>query len=320
MKFRPVLEHYDIAAIVPCYNEETAVGTVVRELIAGVPGIKVYVYDNASTDETAKVATAAGAIVRHESRRGKGNVVRRAFADIEADVYLLIDGDDTYDAAAAREMIRALIEENLDHVLGCRDDRQPKSAYRPGHAAGNRAFNRLVGFLFNDKVTDMLSGYRVFSRRFVKSFPALSQGFEIETELTVHSMGMRVPQLEVKVGFKDRPEGSVSKLSTVKDGFKILNLIVQLFVHERPFAFYGLLSALFFAFTLSFGVPVVFEFAQTGLVDRLPTAVLAALLGVLSFVSLTLGAILSGVLRGRREAMRLNYLRLPSLGAVRAET
>ena len=194
-----------IAAIVPCYNEEAAVGTVVTDLKNAVPGIEVYVYDNNSTDRTAEVAQAAGAIVRKETRKGKGNVVRRAFADIDADVYVMIDGDDTYDASAAPEMIDLLVRENLDHVLGCRVDDKDNSAYRPGHAQGNKMFNSLVGFLFGDTVTDMLSGYRVFSRRFVKSFPALSREFEIETELTVHSMALRVPQAEYGVGFKDRP-------------------------------------------------------------------------------------------------------------------
>ena len=197
-----------IAAIVPCYNEEAAVGTVVTDLKNAVPGIEVYVYDNNSSDRTAEVAAAAGAIVRKETRKGKGNVVRRAFADIDADVYVMIDGDDTYDAAAAPGMIDLLVRENLDHVLGCRVDDKDNSAYRPGHAQGNKMFNSLVGFLFGDTVTDMLSGYRVFSRRFVKSFPALSREFEIETELTVHSMALRVPQAEYGVGFKDRPAGS----------------------------------------------------------------------------------------------------------------
>ena len=234
-----------IAAIVPCYNEEVAIGTVVRDLKAAVPGIEVYVYDNNSSDRTSEVAREAGAIVRFEPRKGKGNVVRRAFADVEADVYLMIDGDDTYDATAAPEMIDLLVRENLDHVLGCREDDKDNSAYRPGHAQGNKMFNKLVGFLFGEPVTDMLSGYRIFSRRFVKSFPALSRQFEIETELTVHSMALRVPQREFGVGFKDRPEGSESKLSTFKDGFRILSLIGRLIAHERPMAFYSVLSLLF---------------------------------------------------------------------------
>ncbi|QWW20291.1 glycosyltransferase [Schaalia sp. 19OD2882] len=301
-----------IAAIVPCHNEETAVGAVVRDLRAAIPGVDVYVYDNASTDRTSEVAAEAGAIVRHEPRKGKGNVVRRAFADVDADVYLMIDGDDTYEAAAAPEMIDLLLRENLDHVLGCRVDDQENSAYRPGHAQGNRAFNALVGWLFGEPVTDMLSGYRIFSKRFVKSFPALSRHFEIETELTVHSMALRVPQREYPVGFKDRPEGSESKLNTVRDGMRILGLIARLLAHERPLAFYGSLAMILFALALAFGAPVVWEFAHTGLVPRLPSAVLASSLVILGAMSGVVGMIQSGILKARQEATRLAYLQLPS--------
>ena len=299
-----------IAAIVPCYNEEVAIGTVVRDLKAAVPGIEVYVYDNNSSDRTSEVAREAGAIVRFEPRKGKGNVVRRAFADVEADVYLMIDGDDTYDATAAPEMIDLLLRENLDHVLGCREDDKDNSAYRPGHAQGNKMFNKLVGFLFGEPVTDMLSGYRIFSRRFVKSFPALSRQFEIETELTVHSMALRVPQREFGVGFKDRPEGSESKLSTFKDGFRILSLIGRLIAHERPMAFYSVLSLLFMLLALLLGLPVVWDFMLTGFVPRLPTAVLASSLVIISGLSFMVGLIQSGIQKSRREAMRLAYLQL----------
>ena len=299
-----------IAAIVPCYNEEVAIGTVVRDLKAAVPGIEVYVYDNNSSDRTSEVAREAGAIVRFEPRKGKGNVVRRAFADVEADVYLMIDGDDTYDATAAPEMIDLLVRENLDHVLGCREDDKDNSAYRPGHAQGNKMFNKLVGFLFGEPVTDMLSGYRIFSRRFVKSFPALSRQFEIETELTVHSMALRVPQREFGVGFKDRPEGSESKLSTFKDGFRILSLIGRLIAHERPMAFYSVLSLLFMLLALLLGLPVVWDFMLTGFVPRLPTAVLASSLVIISGLSFMVGLIQSGLQKSRREAMRLAYLQL----------
>ena len=299
-----------IAAIVPCYNEEVAIGTVVRDLKAAVPGIEVYVYDNNSSDRTSEVAREAGAIVRFEPRKGKGNVVRRAFADVEADVYLMIDGDDTYDATAAPEMIDLLVRENLDHVLGCREDDKDNSAYRPGHAQGNKMFNKLVGFLFGEPVTDMLSGYRIFSRRFVKSFPALSRQCEIETELTVHSMALRVPQREFGVGFKDRPEGSESKLSTFKDGFRILSLIGRLIAHERPMAFYSVLSLLFMLLALLLGLPVVWDFMLTGFVPRLPTAVLASSLVIISGLSFMVGLIQSGIQKSRREAMRLAYLQL----------
>lgn len=300
-----------IAAIVPCYNEEVAIGAVVRDLKEAVPDIEVFVYDNNSSDRTAEVAAAAGAHVRSERAKGKGNVVRRAFADIDADVYLLIDGDDTYDAAAAPGMIEALASGPYDHVLGVRRQRElDATAYRPGHETGNRAFNQLVSWLFGDSVTDMLSGYRIFSRRFVKSFPALSREFEIETELTVHSMSLRVPQVEVEVGFKDRPTGSESKLRTYHDGFRILRLIGSLLRHERPFVFYGVIASLLTVLSLAFGIPVIVEFSQTGLVERFPTAILAAALVMLAAMVGTVGLVLDGVLRARREAMRLRYLEL----------
>ncbi len=298
----------EIAAIVPCYNEEQTIAAVVKDLKAAVPGITVYVYDNNSSDATVEVAAKAGAIIRNENRQGKGNVVRRAFADIDADIYLLIDGDDTYDVASAPAMIRALVEGPYDHILGCRVDHKEASAYRFGHASGNRMFNLLVGFLFGEPVTDMLSGYRVFSRRFVKSFPALSRGFEIETELTVHAMALRVPQKEMPVGFSDRPEGSFSKLNTFRDGFRILWLIARLFTHERPFGFFGTISALSTVAGLALGIPVILEFASSGLVERFPSAILAGFLMVIGFLSAAVGSILSGVLRGRRESMRLAYL------------
>jgi glycosyltransferase involved in cell wall biosynthesis len=300
-----------IAAIVPCYNEEAAVAKVVTDLLEAVPNISVYVYDNNSTDRTAEVAASAGAIVRREERKGKGNVVRRAFADIDADIYLLIDGDDTYDAFAAPEMIRELVDNHLDHVLGCRkEEHEGEGAYRPGHAQGNKLFNRLVGFLFGEPVTDMLSGYRIFSRRFVKSFPAQSREFEIETELTIHSMALRVPQKEVLIGFRDRPAGSESKLRTYHDGFRILGLIGRLLAHERPFAFYGGLGLVAFVVSLILGVPVIVEFFQTGLVERFPTAILASSLAVIAALCVVVGTVLSGVLKARREALRLSYLRL----------
>lgn len=309
----PTFPGLRIAAIVPCYNEEAAIATVVSDLKAAVPGMDVYVYDNNSSDATSAVAAAAGAIVRFESRKGKGNVVRRAFSDIDADVYLLIDGDDTYDASAAPRMIETLISGHYDHILGCRTDDPTQSAYRPGHAQGNKMFNRLVSTLFGESVTDMLSGYRVFSRRFVKSFPALSKEFEIETELTVHSMALRVPQLEVPVGFKDRPAGSESKLRTYRDGFHILSLVGRLFVHERPFAFFGAISALTIIASLALGIPLILEFAETGLVLRFPTAILASALAIIGMLAGAVGAILAGSLRARREAMRLAYLRFSVL-------
>ncbi|MCL1840652.1 MAG: glycosyltransferase [Propionibacteriaceae bacterium] len=297
-----------IAAIVPCYNEEAAIASVVADLKRSMPGIAVYVYDNASTDRTVEIARAAGAIVRHEPRRGKGNVVRRAFADVDADIYVMIDGDDTYDADALPGMIERLTSEHLDHVLGVRTAQIGSSAYRPGHESGNRLFNRLVGRLFGEPVSDMLSGYRVMSRRFVKSFPAVSREFEIETELTVHCMSLRVPQAEVNVGFRDRPQGSESKLRTYHDGFRILRLIGSLVQHERPLQFYGLTSAVLAIIGVVLGAPLIWTFINTGLVPRLPTAVLASSLIIIAMLSLVVGLVLNALLRSRREMARLIYL------------
>ncbi len=302
-----------IAAIVPCHNEEITVGKVVRDLQAAVPGIRVYVYDNCSSDDTARRAAEAGAIVRREDAPGKGNVVRRAFADIDADVYVMIDGDDTYEASHLPEMIAVLVSGPYDHVLGVRRDSQEKSSYRPGHAWGNRMFNELTGWLFGSEVSDMLSGFRVFSRRFVKSFPAISRRFEIETELTVHMMALRLPTVEVPVDFRDRPDGSESKLSTVRDGLRILRLITALVRHERPRLFYGVLTVVLAVLSLVLGVPVVWEFWQTGLVPRLPTAILSAALMGLAFLLGSVGLTLDGLRRARRESSRLFYLGLPAV-------
>jgi len=298
-----------IAAVVPCHNEAHTVAKVVTDLLTAVPGIHVYVYDNNSSDGTDELARAAGATVRYEHRKGKGNVVRRAFSDIDADVYLLIDGDDTYDVDDAPAMIEALLDGPYDHILGVRRELDPSSsAYRPGHEAGNKAFNRLVSGLFGVPVTDMLSGYRIFSRRFVKSFPALSREFEIETELTVHSMNLRVPQREVEVGFRDRPEGSESKLSTVKDGVKILSLIGHLIRYERPLAFHGVVGAVFALVSVLLAIPLFVEFGETGLVPRFPTAFLAASLMIIAFLTWSVGLVLDGITRSRRESSRLVYL------------
>ncbi len=309
-----------IAAIVPCHNEEITVAKVVHDLRAAVPGMVIYVYDNNSSDQTAQRAREAGALVRRESLPGKGNVIRRAFADIDADIYVTIDGDDTYEAADLPDMIDKLLDGPYDHVLGVRQDTRETSSYRPGHETGNKMFNRLTSALFRAPVSDMLSGYRVFSRRFVKSFPAISKRFETETELTVHMMSLRLPCAEHPVGFRDRPEGSESKLSTFGDGLRILNLLAQLVRHERPTLFYGLLSALLALLSLLTGIPVVAEFAETGLVPRLPTAVLAAALMGLAFLMGSVGLILDGLRRARREAARLAYLRLaPTLDQHSAE-
>ncbi|WP_148612094.1 glycosyltransferase [Nocardioides rubriscoriae] len=313
------LEEFRVAVIVPCYNEELTIGTVVADLRAAVPRAEIYVYDNNSSDQTSRVAAEAGAIVRFESRKGKGNVVRRAFADIEADVYLMIDGDDTYDAAAAPRLIEALVSGPLDHVVGVRvDTNTDDGSYRPGHAMGNAAFNRVTTMMFGEQVSDMLSGYRAFSRRYVKSFPANSQEFEIETELTIHAANLRVPQTEVPVGFKDRPEGSESKLRTFRDGFKILGLLGHLLLHERPLlvcGYAGLFSALV---GLLLGIPVVLDYVDTGLVERFPTAILASSLMVLAVLLVGIGMLMNAVLRGTRETRRLFYLQLPAMSADRA--
>ncbi|GAA5047372.1 glycosyltransferase [Nocardia callitridis] len=303
-----------IAAVVPCHNEEASVAKVVADLQAAVPGIVVYVYDNLSTDKTVERARAAGAIVRHEHVKGKGNVVRRAFADIEADVYLMIDGDDTYEASAAPLMIKTLLDGPYDHVLGVRRPDDSDSAYRAGHESGNKVLNGVVGKVFGENVEDMLSGYRVFSRRFVKSFPAVSREFEIETELTVHSLHLRVPRTAVPVGFRDRPEGSESKLRTYHDGFKILGLIVGLARHERPVAFYGLFGTLSWLVSIVLTIPIVVEYYNTGTVPRFPTLFLAFTLLLLGSLAWTAGLILDGIRRSRHESARLVYLRYSPVG------
>jgi glycosyltransferase involved in cell wall biosynthesis len=303
----PIWSGYRVAAIVPCHNEALSIGRVVTDLKSHVPGIVVYVYDNCSTDETAAVAREAGAIVRHESLKGKGNVVRRAFADIDADIYLMIDGDDTSDAAAAPEMISALIQGHHDHVLGMRAPVED-GAYRPNHEWGNKVLNSVVGTVFGTNVGDMLSGYRVFSRRFVKSFPAVSREFEIETELTVHTLSLRTPTVSLPVGFKDRCEGSESKLNTYRDGFKILKLIAGLARHERPLAFYGLLATISMVLSLLFAAPVLVEYFSSGMVPRFPTLAVSIGLGVIAFLSMFAGLILDGIRKTRHELSRLSYL------------
>jgi glycosyltransferase involved in cell wall biosynthesis len=300
----------DIAILIPCYNEEQAIAKVVSDFKQHVPGCNVFVYDNASTDRTVEVALAAGAIVRREPLPGKGNVVRRMFADIEADVYVLVDGDDTYDAASAPALISKLLTESLDLVTGARTE-VSQEAYRRGHRFGNWLLTSLVASLFGNRFSDMLSGYRVFSRRFVKSFPALSAGFEIETELTVHALQVRVPIAEISTPYKDRPPGSHSKLRTVSDGARILSTIVRLVKEERPLYFFGLLGAVFLVASIVAGYPVVADYFRTGLVPRLPTAVLATGLAVIAFLNVVCGLILDTVTKGRLEAKRMHYLRIP---------
>jgi hypothetical protein len=302
-----------VAVLVPCYNEEAAIETVVHDFGAALPGALIYVYDNNSSDRTAERAKAAGALVRREPLQGKGNVMRRMFADIEADVYVLVDGDATYHAASAPLMVRRLWEEQLDMVNGARVT-DIAAAYRPGHRFGNRLLTGLVAHIFGNRIHDMLSGYRVFSRRFVKSFPALASGFETETELTVHALELRMPIAEVKTPYRDRPPGSASKLNTIRDGIRILKTIVVLVKEERPMPFFLAIAGALALLAFGLAWPVVATYMQTGLVPRLPTAVLSMGLMLLAFASLACGLILDTVTLGRREMKRMRYLSIPAPG------
>ncbi|HEX7840172.1 MAG TPA: glycosyltransferase family 2 protein [Kofleriaceae bacterium] len=297
----------EIAVLVPCFNESAAIAKVVGDFRAALPGATVYVYDNNSTDDTQAVAAAAGAEVRREPRRGKGNVVRRMFQDIEADVYVMVDGDDTYDARVAPRLVERLIEDNLDMVVGKRIETH-QAAYRAGHRLGNRVLTGLVRWLFGAQIDDMLSGYRVFSRRFVKSFPSFSREFEIETELTVHAMQMRMPVAEIDTSYKERPPGSTSKLRTFRDGWRILLTITNLMRNERPLMFFSLIGLAVAALAIALGVPVVLAYLDTGEVRRFPTAILCSGLGVIAVVCMATGLVLDLVAHVRREAKRLVYL------------
>jgi glycosyltransferase involved in cell wall biosynthesis len=303
-----------IAVLIPCYNEAVTIAEVVAGFRSSLPGAVIYVYDNNSKDGTAEKARAAGAIVRSETRQGKGHVVRRMFADIEADVYVMVDGDGTYDASAAADLVQHLVDENLDMMVGARVA-EAKAAYRRGHRAGNRLFTRTIAMLFGRAFEDILSGYRVFSRRFVKSFPALSGGFEIETELTIHALQLAMPVAEKALPYAERPEGSHSKLSTWTDGLRILRMIVLILKDERPFFFFGMLGAAAAALSLVAGIPIVIEFLRTGLVPRFPTAILATGLMLIAVLCVFSGAILDSVSRGRREAKRLFYLGFPAINS-----
>jgi len=300
-----------VAVLVPCYNEAAAIAQVVADFRAALPEATIYVYDNNSTDDTIGVATRAGAVVRSETRRGKGNVVRRMFADIEADVYVLVDGDDTYEAAASRAMVDRLLADQLDMINGRRIS-DIQAAYRPGHRFGNRLLTGIVQYIFGDPIQDMLSGYRILSRRFVKSFPTIAEGFGIETEMTVHALQLRMPITEMPSQYKDRPAGSESKLRTYRDGILILNTIIALVRQERPLAFFGGIAAFLAVVAIILAYPIVVTFAETGLVPRFPTAILATGITLAAFLSLTSGVILDSVTRGRWEVKRLQYLSLRS--------
>jgi glycosyltransferase involved in cell wall biosynthesis len=301
-----------IAVLIPCYNEATSIGRVVADFQAALPEAIIYVYDNNSEDNTVELARAAGAIVRSETLQGKGNVIRRMFADVEADVYVLVDGDDTYDAAAASKMVRRLTESQLDMVNGRRVT-EIAAAYRPGHRFGNALLTGIVRRIFGSRVRDLLSGYRVFSRRFVKSFPALASGFETETEFTIHALELNMPIAELPTVYKERPKGSVSKFRTLSDGLRVLRTVVVLVKEERPLQFFSLAALVFFLFGLGLGIPVIMEFFATGFVPRLPTAVLATGLVVLSVLSLSCGLVLDSVARGRKAMKRLAYLAIPAI-------
>jgi glycosyltransferase involved in cell wall biosynthesis len=307
---------FDVAVLVPCYNEGRAIAKVVADFRAALPGATVYVYDNNSRDDTVKVAKGAGAVVRSESHQGKGHVVRRMFNDIEADIYVLVDGDATYDAPSAPAMIGKLIEDRLDMVVAARLDRDA-AAYRPGHRAGNWLLTGFVAHIFGRAFTDILSGYRVFSRRFVKSFPILSGGFEIETELTVHALELELPVGEVATPYYSRPLGSASKLSTWQDGFRILWTVLKLYRAERPLSLFGAFGIALIIMSVGLAIPLVITYVQEGIVPRLPTAVLSTGLMLLGFLSITCGLILDTVTRGRREAKLIAYLALRAPGEER---
>jgi glycosyltransferase involved in cell wall biosynthesis len=303
-----------IAVLLPCFNEEAAIGATVRGFREALPGAAIYVYDNNSRDRTREVAAEAGAIVRTERQQGKGHVVRRMFADIDADVYVMADGDLTYDPKAAPPMVDMLLADQLDMVVGTRRHEE-KDAYRGGHVLGNKVFTGLLSSLFGRSFSDIFSGYRVFSRRFVKSFPVLSEGFEIETEMSVHALELRMPVGEVETAYGARPEGSHSKLSTYGDGWRILKTIVNLYRVERPVLFYGSIGALLVIAAIILAIPLVQTYLKTGLVPRFPTAILVTGMVIVAVLCFFAGLILNTVTRGRREVRRLAYLSLsaPSL-------
>jgi glycosyltransferase involved in cell wall biosynthesis len=307
-----------VAVVIPCFNEEASIGKVVRDFRTALPDARIYVFDNNSSDGSAEIARREGAIVRHEAAQGKGNVVRRMFAEVDADIYVMVDGDDTYDASSSPSLIHKLTTEHLDMVTGVRVT--DWSRYRSGHRLGNLCLTWLVTRIFGRRTSDMLSGYRVFSRRFVKTFPLLSNGFEIETELTVHALEMRMPIGEIDTVYRDRPAHSPSKLSTFRDGFRILWLIGRLIREERPLPFFTVIAAALTGASIVLAVPLFITYYETGLVPRVPTAVLCAGLAMLSFLALTCGLILDTVTRGRRELKRLAYLLVPGPQSLSSES
>lgn len=305
------LERQRIAILLPCYNEALTVAAIVRDFNACLPGAPVYVFDNNSTDDTVAIARAAGAIVRGVQQQGKGNVIRRMFADIDADIYIMVDGDDTYDASVAPQLAARLVAEGLDMLVGTRVT-QEQEAYRFGHRFGNKLLTGFVAAVFGNTFTDMLSGYRVFSRRYAKSFAAHSAGFETETELTVHALELRMPVAEVATVYRARPEGSVSKLNTYRDGWRILWMIVKLFKNEKPLPFFSGGAVASALLSVLLALPLLETYMQTGLVPRLPTAVLCVGLGLLGVLLLCCGLVLDTVTKGRIEQKRFAYLQVPA--------
>ncbi len=296
-----------IAVLLPCYNEAGAIAQTVAEFRTALPQAAIYVYDNNSSDGSREIATAAGAVVRQVRQQGKGHVVRRMFADVDADIYIMADGDATYEAAAAPAMIGMMLDQNFDMVVGARKT-EVEAAYRRGHRLGNKMLTGLLKSLFGRSFTDILSGYRVFSRRFVKSFPVLSAGFEIETEMSVHALELAMPVAEKVTAYAARPEGSASKLSTYRDGWRILRTIITLYRVERPIWFFGYVGGLFAALAIGLSVPLLLTYMETGLVPRFPTAILATGMMIIATLSFMCGLILDTVVRGRREVKRLAYL------------
>jgi glycosyltransferase involved in cell wall biosynthesis len=296
-----------IAVLVPCFNEEAAVATVIADFRKALPSADIYVYDNNSSDRTVAIAREAGAVVRNERRQGKGHVVRRMFADVDADVYVLVDGDATYDAASAPHMIETLVGRRLDMVVGLRVD-QALAAWRPGHRTGNRLLTGFLSSVFGQAFKDILSGYRVFSRRFVKSFPVLSDGFEIETELTVHALELALPVAEIETPYFARPEGSVSKLNTWRDGLRILGTILKLYRSEKPLRFFTVIGVFLILVSIGLSIPIIITYLEEGIVPRQPTAVLSMGLMILAMLSISSGLVLDTVTRGRREMKLLAYL------------
>lgn len=307
------LDDLEVAVLIPCYNESLTINKVVSDFRRVMPSATIYVYDNNSQDNTSIVAAEAGAIVRREIIQGKGNVVRRMFRDIGADFYILVDGDDTYDAGIAPQMLKMAMDGPYD-LVNCSRQETEHEAYRAGHRFGNKMLTGIVCYIFGDRIKDMLSGYKVLSRRFVKSYPALSSGFDIETEITVHALELAMPVAHAVGSYRGRPEGSESKLSTYSDGIRILWMIVNLFKHERPMQFFSLLGLIFFIVSLTLGLPVVWIFLHTGFVARLPTAVLAMGIMLVAILSFTTGLVLDTVTRGRREAKMLAYLQYTTTG------